>query len=50
MDNQVKIRGYRIELGEIEAVLTKHPTVKDCVVAACELKREAKADESPERT
>ena len=36
MDNQVKIRGYRIELGEIEAVLTKHPTVKDCVVVACE--------------
>ena len=34
-DNQVKIRGYRIELGEIEAVLTKHPTVKDCVVVAC---------------
>ena len=35
-DNQVKIRGYRIELGEIEAVLTKHPTVKDCVVVVCE--------------
>ena len=34
LDNQVKIRGYRIELGEIEAVLTKHPTVKDCVVVA----------------
>ena len=41
MDNQVKIRGYRIELGEIEAVLTKHPTVKDCVVVACE--REAQS-------
>jgi non-ribosomal peptide synthetase component F len=36
MDNQVKIRGYRIELGEIEAVLTKHPTVKDCVVVVGE--------------
>jgi amino acid adenylation domain-containing protein len=36
MDNQVKIRGYRIELGEIEAILTKHPTVKDCVVVASE--------------
>jgi acyl carrier protein/NRPS condensation-like uncharacterized protein len=36
VDNQVKIRGYRIELGEIEAVLTKHPRVKECVVAACE--------------
>jgi amino acid adenylation domain-containing protein len=35
-DNQVKIHGYRIELGEIEAVLTKHPTVKGCVVAVCE--------------
>ena len=35
-DNQVKIHGYRIELGEIEAVLTKHPTVKDCVVVVCE--------------
>jgi amino acid adenylation domain-containing protein len=40
-DNQVKIHGYRIELGEIEAVLTKHPTVKDCVVVACE--REAQS-------
>jgi amino acid adenylation domain-containing protein len=36
IDNQVKIRGYRIEPGEIEAVLTKHPTVKDCVVVICE--------------
>jgi amino acid adenylation domain-containing protein len=36
IDNQVKIRGYRIELGEIEVVLTKHPAVKDCVVAVCE--------------
>jgi amino acid adenylation domain-containing protein len=35
-DNQVKIRGYRIELGEIEAILTKHPTVKDCVIVVCE--------------
>ena len=36
MDNQVKIRGYRIELGEIETILTTHPTVKDCVIVACE--------------
>jgi amino acid adenylation domain-containing protein len=35
-DNQVKIHGYRIELGEIEAVLTKQPTVKDCVVVVYE--------------
>ena len=35
-DTQVKLRGYRIELGEVEAVLTKHATVKDCVVALCE--------------
>ena len=36
LDNQVKIRGYRVELGEIEATLDQHPTVKDCVVVACE--------------
>jgi amino acid adenylation domain-containing protein len=36
VDNQVKLRGYRIELGEVEAVLTKHATVKDCVVVLCE--------------
>ncbi len=36
VDNQVKLRGYRIELGEIEAILTRHPTVKDCVVVVCE--------------
>ncbi|MCU0490003.1 MAG: amino acid adenylation domain-containing protein [Chloroflexaceae bacterium] len=34
IDHQVKIRGFRIELGEIEAVLTRHPAVRDCVVAA----------------
>jgi amino acid adenylation domain-containing protein len=32
-DNQVKLRGYRIELGEIESVLSRHPDVKECVVA-----------------
>ena len=36
LDFQVKIRGFRIELGEIEAVLSKHPTVKQCVVVARE--------------
>ena len=47
VDNQVKIRGYRIELGEIEAVLTKHPTVKDCVVVALsDLKDETRKTES----
>ncbi|MFE9409897.1 amino acid adenylation domain-containing protein [Streptomyces sp. NPDC006704] len=33
LDHQVKIRGYRIELGEIENALTRHPAVRDTVVA-----------------
>jgi amino acid adenylation domain-containing protein/FkbH-like protein len=33
IDQQVKLRGFRIELGEIENALTKHPGVRDCVVA-----------------
>ena len=32
VDTQVKIRGFRIELSEIEAVVTRHPSVRDCVV------------------
>ena len=32
VDDQVKIRGFRIELAEIALVLTKHPTVRECVV------------------
>ncbi len=36
IDNQVKIRGFRIEPGEIEAVLSRHPAVKEIVVAARE--------------
>ena len=35
LDEQVKILGRRIELGEIESVLSTHPAVRDCVVAAC---------------
>jgi natural product biosynthesis luciferase-like monooxygenase protein len=36
IDNQVKIRGHRIELGEIEAVLSRHPHLREVVVAAKE--------------
>ncbi|MCX8130080.1 MAG: amino acid adenylation domain-containing protein [Clostridia bacterium] len=31
-DHQVKIRGFRVELGEIENQLSKHISVKECVV------------------
>jgi amino acid adenylation domain-containing protein len=34
LDNQVKVRGFRIELGEIESVLSRHPDLRECVVAA----------------
>src|SRR5262249_1622428 len=34
IDTQVKVRGYRIELGEIEEALSRHPEVKEGVVAA----------------
>jgi amino acid adenylation domain-containing protein len=33
-DLQVKIRGFRIETDEIESVLSRHPAVKNCAVAA----------------
>jgi amino acid adenylation domain-containing protein len=35
-DRQVKIRGYRIELDEISTVLSQHPDVHACLVAARE--------------
>lgn len=34
IDRQVKIRGFRIEIGEIEAILSRHPSIRECVVSA----------------
>jgi amino acid adenylation domain-containing protein len=36
IDDQVKIRGFRIEINEVVNLLSKHPAVKSCVVAARE--------------
>jgi acyl carrier protein len=36
VDLQVKIRGFRIELGEIETAISRHPAVRQVVVAAAE--------------
>jgi amino acid adenylation domain-containing protein len=33
-DGQVKIRGFRIEPGEVQAALARHPSVRECAVAA----------------
>ncbi|WP_331876217.1 amino acid adenylation domain-containing protein, partial [Longimicrobium sp.] len=38
IDFQVKVRGFRIELGEIEARLREHPSVREAVVAAREVR------------
>jgi amino acid adenylation domain-containing protein len=35
-DEQVKVRGYRIELGEVEGALSRHASVRECVVIARE--------------
>jgi tyrocidine synthetase-3 len=43
IDDQVKIRGYRIECGEIESRLLQHPSIKEAVVMAREIKGEDKA-------
>ena len=32
IDHQVKLRGFRIELGEIESILSRHPSIAQCVV------------------
>ncbi len=37
-DFQVKVRGFRIELGEIEAALASHPSVRDAVVTAVQVR------------
>jgi amino acid adenylation domain-containing protein len=36
IDHQVKVRGMRIELEEIEAVLSRHTSVRQCVVAVAD--------------
>lgn len=33
-DHQVKIRGHRVELAEVEAAIRRHPSVRECAVAA----------------
>jgi acyl-CoA synthetase (AMP-forming)/AMP-acid ligase II/acyl carrier protein len=38
LDYQVKLRGFRIELGEIESVLSQHPSVREAVVVAREVR------------
>ena len=37
-DQQVKIRGFRVEMGEIETVLAAHPSVREAVVVALDVR------------
>ena len=37
-DFQVKINGFRIEIGEIQSKILNYPNIKDCYVAALDIK------------
>lgn len=37
-DFQIKINGFRIEIGEIQSKILNYPGIKDCYVAALDMK------------